>query len=99
MEIDLRTGSVSGTETGVAWVSNLVNPSSASCVCDHQGVLKLTFAPGSRERLEVNMTFEYADGWTFNLGDSSTNNGWGECKCVSVSWGCGLWAGGEETIG
>ncbi|KAL8559712.1 hypothetical protein ACOMHN_002245 [Nucella lapillus] len=73
--VNLRTGAKSGRlPSGMQWHSNLTSGQSR-CACDRQGVLKLTFSP-QRKRVVINMTFEYSKDWTFNVGDSATNNGW-----------------------
>nr|KAG5690529.1 hypothetical protein BaRGS_014662 [Batillaria attramentaria] len=41
------------------------------------GVLKLTFNNSTRKRAEIFMRFSNSTDWSFNVGDSSTNNGWG----------------------
>eukprot|EP00745_Piridium_sociabile_P023751 TRINITY_DN37093_c0_g2_i1.p1 TRINITY_DN37093_c0_g2~~TRINITY_DN37093_c0_g2_i1.p1 ORF type:complete len:239 (+),score=41.65 TRINITY_DN37093_c0_g2_i1:61-777(+) len=73
-DVNLRNGVTSALPAGVTWHSSLTGNQEA-CTCDRQGVLKLTFGP-SRVRAEINMTFEGSEGWTFNLGDSVTNNGY-----------------------
>lgn len=75
MEIDLRRGLATPLIDGVTWVSPLT-PGSGDCTCDRQAVLKLNFQHENRKRLLINMTFEKSEGFTFNLGDSDTNNGW-----------------------
>nr|KAG5686001.1 hypothetical protein BaRGS_028334 [Batillaria attramentaria] len=42
-----------------------------------QGVLKLTFNNSTRKRAEIFMRFSNSTDWSFNVGDSRTNNGWG----------------------
>ena len=61
---------------GVTWHSKPTS-GSGECECDRQGVLKLTFNP-DRVRAEVKMTFEHSNGFTFNVGDSVTNNAYGQ---------------------
>nr|KAG5690531.1 hypothetical protein BaRGS_014664 [Batillaria attramentaria] len=41
------------------------------------GVLKLTFNNSTRKRAEIFMRFSNSTDWSFNVGDSRTNNGWG----------------------
>ncbi|XP_055897782.1 uncharacterized protein LOC129928258 [Biomphalaria glabrata] len=43
--------------------------------CSMRGVFKLEFGRG--DRLLIDMIFEDPQGWVYNLGDSSTNNGYG----------------------
>ncbi|XP_076470163.1 uncharacterized protein LOC143300410 [Babylonia areolata] len=74
LNVDLRSGYSSPLPAGVTWHSGLT-PNQQKCACDRQGVLKLTFGP-TRRRAEINMTFEYSHGWTFNVGDSVSNNGY-----------------------
>ncbi|KAL8615615.1 hypothetical protein ACOMHN_026605 [Nucella lapillus] len=74
--VNLRHGfSTAPLPAGVSWHSSLTANQIAG-TCDRQGVLKLTFAAPSRMRAEINMTFENSEGWTFNVGNSVTNNGW-----------------------
>nr|KAG5685999.1 hypothetical protein BaRGS_028332 [Batillaria attramentaria] len=75
--IDLTSGNVNGTVSsanGFAWHSALTSSSSP---CTRQGVLKLTFNNSTRKRAEIFMRFSNSTDWSFNVGDSSTNNGWG----------------------
>ncbi|CAL1525900.1 unnamed protein product [Lymnaea stagnalis] len=46
--------------------------------CSTRGVLKITLPQddASKRRVVLDMEFENPTGWTFNLGDSSTNNGY-----------------------
>jgi len=77
--VNLRSGggAVNGSPapgTGISW---FLNPTAGSlkCVCDIQGVLKLSF-DATHKRAVIQMTFEQSVGWTFDLGDSSTNDGY-----------------------
>nr|KAI8730014.1 DUF4347 domain-containing protein [Biomphalaria glabrata] len=47
--------------------------------CSTRGVLKLTFNKDlpSQQRMLIDIYVDKPQGWVFNLGDSSTNNGWG----------------------
>jgi hypothetical protein len=76
LEIDLRLGTSTGFTPGVSWVSQLTPGTGGECECKYQGVLKLAFLPTARERAQIDLTFEKSEGWTFNLGDSQTNNGY-----------------------
>ncbi|XP_076470645.1 uncharacterized protein LOC143300683 [Babylonia areolata] len=73
--VDLRSGISSFLPYGVTWQSRLT-ADQQTCACDRQGVLKLTFNR-YRRRAEINMTFEYSHGYTFDVGDSVSNSGYG----------------------
>ena len=49
------------------------------CECNEQGVLKLTFNNSNGKRAQIRLYLLDPQGWTFNAGDSETNNGYGEC--------------------
>ena len=58
--------------------------SSATCGCDKQALLKLTFNKNKRKRAQISMLFEDSSGFSFNIGDSRTDNGYGESTHSSV---------------
>ena len=83
LEVNLRTGMTSLLPTGVTWHSPLTS-GGAESTCDRQGVLKLSFNAADRRRAQVNLTFEESQGFTFNVGDSATNNGYGQFQRLYI---------------
>ena len=81
-EADLRAGVYgidSPPDMNLSFVVDLEPPDPASGTCDYQGVLKITYpilTPQTR-LLRFDMYFNSPTGWNFNIGDSSTNNGFG----------------------
>lgn len=83
VEINLSTGHVTGVAPGVQWVVPVVH--STSTGCNKQGVAKLTFDPSLRTKVQIDMVHSSSvTGFTFNIGDSPTNNGYGETWTQSV---------------
>ncbi|KAK7477411.1 hypothetical protein BaRGS_00031313, partial [Batillaria attramentaria] len=60
---------------GITWEVPL-STSGSQCTCDKRGVLKLTFNTRERRCAEITMLFENSNEWSFNIGDSRTNNGY-----------------------
>ncbi|KAK2172520.1 hypothetical protein NP493_955g00019 [Ridgeia piscesae] len=58
--------------TGFSWLK----PLSGSGTCAKQGVLQLD-PPLWAKSLTLHLKFSNPTGWSFNLGDSETNNGYG----------------------
>ena len=69
------TGETSELPQGMSFQSALTS-GSGGCACDRQGVLKLTIEEGMGAA--IHMTFSHSKGFTFNIGDSVTNNGFGK---------------------
>ena len=70
-----------GDEENIHWISHLnyLDPNADVRECSAQGVVRLSFDPfGSKRiaRLDLAMGSQ-VQGFTFNIGDSSTNNGYG----------------------
>ena len=68
-------------EENIHWISHLnyLDPNADVRECSAQGVVRLSFDPfGSKRiaRLDLAMGSQ-VQGFTFNIGDSSTNNGYG----------------------
>jgi hypothetical protein len=65
----------------IQWISQLsyLDPNADIRDCTAQGVLRLTFDPmGDRQILRLDLTMgAQVQGFTFNIGDSPTNNGYG----------------------
>ncbi|PVD31300.1 hypothetical protein C0Q70_06712 [Pomacea canaliculata] len=79
--IDLQTGNITGVvsnETGMEWIRK---PLSTSCIrhkCNLRGVIKLTLNNSTRSMVKIDMKLAmYARGWTFHIGDSISNKGFG----------------------
>ena len=52
--------------------------------CEAKGVLKIV-PPSSAQGVEITMEFlEEKDGWVFDLGDSTTNNGYGNIILMTI---------------
>ncbi|XP_041354392.1 uncharacterized protein LOC121372175 [Gigantopelta aegis] len=77
MEINLSTGVVTGSDSSISWFTTLVG--SSNIPCSKRGVLKLTFnsAGLAKRKVRIDMTFSNPKGYSFNIGDSRTNNAWG----------------------
>ncbi|KAK7087721.1 uncharacterized protein [Littorina saxatilis] len=75
---DLRTGDSQINGAGISWKSSLTTPTKnlGTCGCHMQGVVKLTFNTSNRTKAEIIFSFDNSKGWTFNVGDSSSNNGY-----------------------
>ena len=58
----------------VSWVNK---PTANGGRCDLQGVLKIT-PPTWARSVSFHMAFEKPSGWSFNIGDSPTNDGYGK---------------------
>ncbi|XP_070205325.1 uncharacterized protein [Littorina saxatilis] len=73
---DLVTGD-SKIGPGISWVSALTTPTKnkGTCGCHMQGVVKLTFNRSDRTKAEITFSLGNSNGWTFHIGDSSTNDG------------------------
>ncbi|KAI0234908.1 hypothetical protein LSAT2_014727 [Lamellibrachia satsuma] len=74
--VDLTTGKTSvlpGNTPNVMWTKK---PSSNGGRCKLQGVLRIT-PPRWARSVSFHMAFERSTSYSFNIGDSSTNNGWG----------------------
>uniref|UniRef100_A0A2C9LWR9 Uncharacterized protein n=1 Tax=Biomphalaria glabrata TaxID=6526 RepID=A0A2C9LWR9_BIOGL len=71
---DLATGKSRDFAPSIIRVQNIVGVG-----CNARGVLKLAFSDtdASKKRLLIDLFFTSPNGWVFNLGDSSTNNGFG----------------------
>lgn len=77
--MNLITGQVSSGNlgAGMAWVIPPYTPQGSSPgSCTTRGVLKLTFNQSDRKRAEITMALTNPKDWTFNIGDSETNNGY-----------------------
>ncbi|KAK7088724.1 hypothetical protein V1264_022610 [Littorina saxatilis] len=74
LDVNLMTGVTSSLPAGMTWHSKLTS-GRGECACDRQGVLKLTVEGGMAA--QINMTFSHSSGFTFNVGDSVTNDGYG----------------------
>lgn len=63
----------------MSWVVPLYAPPEDSLprTCSHRGVLKLTFDQTFRKRATLKFVLEEPTGFSFNIGDSSTNNAYG----------------------
>ncbi|KAK2171353.1 hypothetical protein NP493_1066g02007 [Ridgeia piscesae] len=73
--VDLTTSKTSvlpGDTDDVVWTKK---PTSNGGQCNLQGVLKIT-PPCWAKSVSFHMAFEKSDMWSFNIGNSPTNNGW-----------------------
>lgn len=65
----------------ISWINHLsfLEPSMEHSPCSGQGVVKLKFDPnGTKKVARFDLTFgDMLSGFTFNLGDSPTNNAYG----------------------
>ncbi|PVD31302.1 hypothetical protein C0Q70_06714 [Pomacea canaliculata] len=80
MSVDLRSGSVQGSVTPANGFQWMVIPPENPCnsACDLRGLLKITFDNSTRRHVQINMTFDTdPSGFTFNIGDSISNDGYG----------------------
>ena len=80
--VDLTTGKTSvlpGDTDNVEWTKK---PTSNGGRCKLQGVLKIT-PPCWAKSVSFHMAFEESNMWSFNFGDSPTNNGWGKTVLCS----------------
>ena len=82
--VDLTTGKTSvlpGNTVDVKWTKM---PTSNGGRCNLQGVLKIT-PPSWARSVSFHMAFERSSKYSFNIGDSRTNNAWGKtailCSC------------------
>ncbi|XP_025089846.1 uncharacterized protein LOC112561514 [Pomacea canaliculata] len=79
MSVDLRSGSVQGSVTPANGFQWMVIPPENPCnsACDLRGLLKITFDNSTRRHVQINMTFDTdPSGFTFNIGDSISNDGY-----------------------
>ena len=75
--VDLTTGKTSvlpGNTADVKWTKK---PTSNGGRCSLQGVLKIT-PPCWAKSVSFHMAFEKSRKYSFNIGDSPTNNAWGK---------------------
>ncbi|KAI0208607.1 hypothetical protein LSAT2_006707 [Lamellibrachia satsuma] len=73
--VDLTTGKTSvlpGDTSDVLWTTK---PASNGGRCNLQGVLRIT-PPEWAKSVSFHMAFEKSSKFSFNIGDSPTNNGW-----------------------
>ncbi len=77
--VDLTTGKTSvlpGNTVDVMWTNK---PTSDGGRCSLRGVLKIT-PPKWAQSVSYHMAFEKSTRYSFNIGDSLTNNAWGKNK-------------------
>lgn len=78
--IDLSNGQVTGTvssEKGFEWVT--IPSFQGGARCNYQAVLKMTYNTSNRKRAQIDLTFDpVVTSFTFNIGDSETNNAFSE---------------------
>ena len=75
--VDLATGKTSvlpGNTVDVMWTNK---PTSDGGRCNLRGMLKIT-PPKWAQSVSYHMAFEHSTLFSFNIGDSLTNNGWGK---------------------
>ncbi|KAK7087719.1 uncharacterized protein [Littorina saxatilis] len=78
LTVDLRTGNSTGGGDYLTWVREpYKDVLSFDQDCSWQAVLKMTFHKKERRTAEIKMTFVNSTFFSFNLGDSITNDGWG----------------------
>ncbi|KAK7087720.1 uncharacterized protein [Littorina saxatilis] len=77
--VDLRTGQSNITpDKGLSWLVPPSDPSNGDPTlggCNWRGVLNMTFHKKSRRSASILMTFDESTQWSFDIGDSVTNNG------------------------
>ena len=86
MTVSLSSGDVTGIDEigskpsggGFVWTKPLTAPAGDHGKCSIQGVLQLD-PPKWANSLTLHLKFVGPDQLSFNLGDSPTNNGYGEC--------------------
>ncbi|KAK7100076.1 uncharacterized protein [Littorina saxatilis] len=78
-EADLISGESKINGPGISWVSALTTPTKnlGTCGCHKQGVVKLTFNTSDRTKAEITFSLGKSKGYTFDIGDSHTNDGYG----------------------
>ena len=84
--VDLTTGKTSvlpDDTVEVVWTSK---PTSDGGRCNLRGVLKIT-PPDWAQSVSYHMAFERPTRYSFNIGDSLTNNAWGKNEQHSLSEG------------
>lgn len=81
--VDRTTGKTSVLPANTPNVMWTKKPSSNGGRCNLQGVLRIT-PPRWARSVSFHMAFEKSTSYSLNIGDSSTNNGWG--KIINFKW-------------
>ena len=72
LEVNLASATHTSLLQGFAFTESLTLPNS-TCLCNSEGVMEMTFDPGSRGQAEVTMVFGGHDFVTFYMGDVDSN--------------------------
>jgi hypothetical protein len=87
MDVDVKSMSYTNNDKStIEWVNELryLEPTPEHPACSGEGVLKLKFETNGSKKV-ARFDFELGDnvsGFTFNIGDSPTNNGYGKKKII-----------------